>query len=321
MLYAMTDTSLASLLDIDPTPVQEVHDPLLARHGVRLLVKRDDLTHPLISGNKWRKLKFNLIEARSRGYDTLLTFGGAYSNHIHAVAAAGRVYGFSTVGVIRGEPYEPLNPTLRFASGQGMRLHYMERVRYRDKYSATVLEQLTAQYGDHYLLPEGGTNALALQGVAEMVGEVEQQTGGDYDLLCCACGTGGTLAGLIAGMGVVGKWALGVAVLKGAEFLQQEVVRLLQQVGCGSREWRVLQGYHFGGYARIGAPLIEFVRRFHRRTGIELEPVYTGKMMFALYDQIEKGVFSRGTTIVAMHSGGLQGWQGITARYGIALQE
>lgn len=307
--------------DIAPTPVQELEDPLFARRGVRVLVKRDDLTHPLISGNKWRKLKYNLVQAREQGCKQLLSFGGAFSNHIHALAAAADMFGFDAVGVIRGEPGRQASPTLQFASECGMKLRFMERTQYRDKYNGEVLGQLRREYGEFYLLPEGGSNVYAVPGVVEMVAELEQQLQGEFDVVACACGTGGTLAGIVAALGNSGRVALGVAVLKGAGFLHRDTQRLLAESGYEGHQWSIRQEYHFGGYARINESLLRFIRQFYRDTGIALEPVYTGKMMFGLYDLIGKGAFSRGTTIVALHSGGLQGWQGISVRYGITLQE
>lgn len=178
-----------------PSPVVEVRDERLSRSGVRLLVKRDDLIHPEIPGNKWRKLKYNLAVARERGAGTLLTFGGAYSNHIRATAAAGHYLGFSTIGVIRGEERLPLNPSLAYAIGRGMRLIYVDRTTYRHKREPEVIDGLRQRFGDFYLLPEGGSNALAVCGCAEIPAEIDES----FDVICCAVGTGGTLAGIAAG--------------------------------------------------------------------------------------------------------------------------
>lgn len=302
-----------------PTPVQEIHAPLLERMGVRLLLKRDELTHPLVSGNKWRKLKYNLLYAKDQGYTRLLSFGGAYSNHIHALAAAASLSGFEAVGVVRGEPGRQASPTLQFARACGMRLHFMARAQYRHKYDEEVLGRLREVYGDFYLLPEGGSNARALQGVVEMVAELERQLHGAFDVVCCACGTGGTLAGIAAGLHGSHRRALGVAVLKGGGFLHRDIARLLQEAGYEAAHWDIEQGYHFGGYAKITTVLLQFVQGFYRDTGIALEPVYTGKMMYALHELIGQGHFQRGTTIVAIHSGGLQGWDGIRQRFGVDL--
>jgi 1-aminocyclopropane-1-carboxylate deaminase len=285
------------------TPLEELHDPLLDRAGMRLLVKRLDRVHPVISGNKWYKLKYNLLAAREQGHETLLSFGGAYSNHIHALAGAGREYGFNTIGVIRGEEYAPLNPTLHFAAECGMQLHYIDRETYRRKTAPPFVARLREMFGDFYLIPEGGSNALAVKGCAEIINEIDQP----FDVITCACGTAGTLSGLVAGLRG-GRQALGVAVLKGAGFLHEAVRELLlvSRVQCYDN-WRIELDYHYGGYAKTTPELLDFIRRFESTHGIALEQVYTGKLMYALFEMIAQKRFARGTTIVALHSGGLQG--------------
>ena len=186
------------------TPLEEVNDTFLKERKISLFMKREDLNHPQMSGNKWYKLKFNIQEARNQGKDTLLTFGGAYSNHIYAVAAAGKIFNFKTIGIIRGEEHNPLNPTLSFAKGNGMKLYYLDRESYRKKNSPEICDKLTKKFGDFYLLPEGGTNRLAVKGCSEIIGKINL----DYDYICCPCGTGGTLAGLITGLNG-DKFALG----------------------------------------------------------------------------------------------------------------
>jgi len=266
-------------------------------------VKRLDLTHPVISGNKWYKLRHNLTAAREQGHHTLLSFGGAYSNHIHALAGAGKQFGFNTIGVIRGEPYAPLNPTLQYAVEQGMQLHYLNRVDYRNKHTLEIIETLRQRFGNFYLLPEGGSNMLAVKGVSELVAELP----GELDVLACACGTGATLAGLIHGL-AGDKQALGVAVLKGAGFLEQDIQMLLQQTGNPPpQNWRLALDYHCGGYAKTIPELLAFIHEFEARHQLPLEPTYTGKLMWALMTMVERGEFPRGTTLVALHSGGLQG--------------
>ncbi|WP_258048970.1 1-aminocyclopropane-1-carboxylate deaminase/D-cysteine desulfhydrase [Hymenobacter sp. NBH84] len=198
-----------------PLILQELPEPVAARRNIRLLLLRDDLTQPALPGNKWRKLKYNLREARHLGHNTLLTFGGAYSNHLAAVAAAGPLHGFRTVGVVRGEPTLPLNPTLAGAQAHGMQLHYLDRATYRRKTEPEVLAELLREVGPAYVIPEGGSNALALPGCAELVTELTQQT--DFDYLCVACGTGGTLAGLLTGLAGT-RQAIGVAALKKRRF-------------------------------------------------------------------------------------------------------
>ncbi len=292
-------------MDIQPasTPLQKLNSDQLNRAGVTLWVKRLDLVHPLVSGNKWYKLKYNLLAAKEEGATTILSFGGAYSNHIHALAAACQMLGFASIGVIRGERHTPLNPTLTFAQRCGMRLHYLNRADYRLKHTHLIQQQLKAEYGDPYIVPEGGSNALALKGVAELIAEL----GDDYDRLCCACGSGGTLAGLIAGL--VGRKQLeGFAALKGGGFLSTDVRRLLANgayVDPGN--WHINLDYHFGGFAKTTPQLLAFIQQFEMEHGIPLEPLYTGKLFYGLFERIVTGVYPRGTRIIALHSGGLQG--------------
>ena len=207
-----------------PTPLVRLRSGAADQAGVGLYLKRDDLIHPQISGNKWRKLKYNLLEAHQQGHHTLLTFGGAYSNHLYAVAAAGREFGFRTIGLVRGEETSPLNPTLTFAQTCGMHLQYVSRDQYRHKADASWLVSLRQQYGDFYLLPEGGSNAQAVRGVAELVAEIDLS----WSYLCCPCGTGGTLAGLVAGAASRGL-VVGFSALKGGDFLRQEAGQLLRE--------------------------------------------------------------------------------------------
>lgn len=287
-----------------PTPLQVIYDATLMPYGVELLIKRDDLIDTHISGNKWRKLKYNLAAAKKQGHRKLLTFGGAYSNHIYATAAAGLRWGFATVGVIRGEAHWPLNATLRFAKHCGMTLYYLNRTRYRQKENPALLTELQDQFGDFYLLPEGGTNLLALQGCGEIVAELLQQTNGAFDVVTTACGTGGTLAGLANHL-PTGKTALGFPVLKHGDFLADGIRALL---GATDRHnWQLYSQYHCGGYAKCSPALQNFMDTFTARHGVPLEPIYTAKMFFGLYDLVVQRVFPPGTRIVALHTGGLQG--------------
>ncbi|MFL1427305.1 MULTISPECIES: 1-aminocyclopropane-1-carboxylate deaminase/D-cysteine desulfhydrase [unclassified Nocardiopsis] len=279
-----------------PSPLEEVRDPRLG--GVRLLLKREDLIHPEVPGNKWRKLHRNLARAHEAGADTLLTFGGAYSNHIRAVAAAGRACGFATVGVIRGEEHRPLNPVLEYAAGRGMRLAYLDRATYRAKHTPEVVAGLRDRFGDFHLLPEGGSNAEAVLGCVPVAAEID--TG--FDVLCCACGTGGTLAGVAAGLGP-GRRALGFSVLRGGGFLADEVRRLQREAGVAGGHWEVETGYHFGGYARCTAELRAFIAEFRDRHGLELERVYVAKMLAGIYDLAARGRLRPGTTVVALVTG------------------
>ena len=281
-----------------------IHDPLFEEKGVELWMKREDQNHPIVSGNKWRKLKYNLIEAKKQGHKNLLTFGGAYSNHIYAIAGAGKELDFETIGVIRGEEHAELNPTLSFAKAQGMHLHYMDRSTYRQKESEEVINLLKQVYGDFYLIPEGGTNELALKGCAELAEEIDH----DYDFLCCPVGTGGTLVGLIIGARGSGQ-LLGFSALKG-DFLQKEVDNLLKKSTKIYNNWSITDQYGFGGYAKVKPELLKFMSEFEEKQGILLEPIYTGKMMYGIYEMVRAGKFKEGSKIVAIHTGGLQGRAG-----------
>jgi len=302
--------------DIKESPLQKLQSDFLDKADIQLYIKRDDLIHPLFGGNKWRKLKYNLIHAREQNIDTLLTLGGAWSNHIHATAAAGKHFGFHTIGIIRGEEHDPLNATLSFAKSQGMQLHYIDRQQYRQKNEPRFIEELKRRFGNIYILPEGGSNQLAICGCEEIVPEVNeqlsQQADTAFDYICCASGTGATLAGL-ASMISREQQAIGFSALKG-DFLQHEVRRFIEGNETGDMStisnWRVENRHHFGGYAKASDELINFIRTFRTRYAVELDAVYTGKMFYGLFDMIASAEFAPGSVIVAVHSGGLQGNKG-----------
>ncbi len=292
------------------TPLTEIIDSRLHNSNIKLFVKREDLIDPHISGNKWFKLKYNLIEARNLGYDKLLTFGGAYSNHIYSTAAAGKKFGFETIGVIRGEEHLPLNSTLSFAQSCGMKFYYLDRISYRNKYDEKIIDRLKKEYGKFYLIPEGGSNHLAVQGCAEIIPRINIQ----FDFVCCACGTGGTLAGLILGLDSKAK-AIGFSALKGAEFLTDNIKNLLSRFGKQNlSNWNINLDYHFGGYAKVSKELINFCYDFKDQHNIEIEPIYTGKMLLGIFDLNQKDFFPKHSVIVAIHSGGLQGLRGLEQR-------
>ncbi|MBK3623865.1 pyridoxal-phosphate dependent enzyme [Streptomyces sp. MBT49] len=282
-----------------PSPLREVSDDRFARHGVRLLLKRDDLIHPELIGNKWRKLAPNLERAAGR---TLLTFGGAYSNHLRATAAAGRLLGLPTVGVVRGDELagRPLNPSLARCAADGMRLHFVDRPTYRRKTEADVLATLLERAGapDAYVVPEGGSNAAAVRGCRALGEELRGRT----DVVALACGTGGTLAGLAAGL-APGQLALGIPVLKGG-FLGDAIAALQDEAFGGRRgEWRLDERFHFGGYARVTPALEAFASDFERRHGVAVERLYVAKSLYGLAALTEEGAFPRGTTVTAVITG------------------
>jgi 1-aminocyclopropane-1-carboxylate deaminase len=313
------ETAIAPAHDLTNSPLQQLQSPFLENAGIQLYIKRDDLLHPLFGGNKWRKLKHNLSYAREHGYDTLLTFGGAWSNHIYATAAAGRHFGFKTIGLIRGEKHAPLNPTLSFAEACGMQLHYIDRLQYQRKNEPSFKEKLKQQFANPFILPEGGSNSLAVKGCAEIVREIDIP----FDVICCASGTGATLAGIITAIAaeqatmeltVQNKTVIGFSALKGGEFLSAEVAAFLNEADLNaagsSVNWQIENRFHFGGYAKINDELIQFMHQFENQYGITLDAVYTGKMFYGLFDLIKSGTFKPGTVIIAVHTGGLQGNKG-----------
>ncbi|GLS89486.1 1-aminocyclopropane-1-carboxylate deaminase [Psychromonas marina] len=300
---------------ISPSPVQVINHPILTAKNINVSVKRDDLLHTHISGNKWRKLKFNLIAARKSGIDHIVSFGGAYSNHIHALAAAGYYLGFKTSAIIRGEPHYANNPTLKQAQRWGMQLHFVTRQEYRDRADSAYLQKLQQRFSDAIIVPEGGSNAQAITGVSELCHEINTQTEKNVDHIITATGSGGTLAGLIAGFSEVNNnqtKVTGIAVLKQAEYLNQQVVQLLAQANKKiTVPWQLHTQYHGGGYAKVSPPLAEFCLAFEQQTTIPIEPIYTGKMFYALFELIKQDYFSAGDNIIALHTGGLQGLQGL----------
>jgi 1-aminocyclopropane-1-carboxylate deaminase len=285
-----------------PSPLAELADDRLARLGLRLILKRDDLIHPEVPGNKWRKLRLNLRAAAEAGHGTLLTFGGAYSNHLRATAAAGRLLGFATIGVVRGEELagRPLNPSLARAAADGMRLHFVDRTTYRRKADPEVAADLARRFGRFHLLPEGGSNAEAAAGCAALGRELR----GHADVVAVACGTGGTLAGLAAGLDPVRQKAIGFPVLKGGEFLAGDVLRLQQETFGGRRgNWRLDSRFHCGGYARTNNELREFAQEFTAQHGLSPDMVYVAKMLYGVYSLAAQGEFAPGTRIAAVVTG------------------
>src|ERR1700761_1127549 len=285
---------------LPPSPIQEITDPGLGGPPFHLILKRDDLISPEFPGNKWRKLKLNIDAALHGGHRPLLTFGGAYSNHIRATAAAGARFGFATIGVIRGEEPRPLNPSLRYAADHGMRLVYLDRASYRDKTSAAVIAPLRDRFGRFYLLPEGGSNALAAQGCAELPAEITIP----FDVLCVPCGTGGTLAGVAAGL-ADGQRAIGFSALRGGAGFLPAAIRTLQDEAFGGPRgrWLVDDEFHCGGFSRRTPDLDVFISGFHARLGFPLDWVYVAKMMYGIYAHAQRGTFAPGTTVVAVVTG------------------
>ena len=288
--------------------IQQVHFSEISNSEVSLFIKREDELHPFISGNKYRKLKYNLEAASKQKKRTLLTFGGAYSNHIAATAAAGFEHGFKTIGVIRGDELgnnldEVLqqNATLKFASEHNMQFEFVSRSDYRNKTSAAFIEKLHQKFGDFYLVPEGGTNEFAVKGCEEILNDEDVK----FDIVCSAIGTGGTISGIINSI-QSHQQVIGFPALKG-DFLKHEIQKYVLQ----NKNWSINSDYHFGGYAKVSEELITFINKFKIETEIPLDPVYTGKMLIGLVDLIKKQTFKAGTKILAIHTGGLQGIEGM----------
>ena len=289
---------------------QKLNDCLLRKKEITLVVKREDLLHEHVSGNKFRKLYYNVIVAQEKGYDTLLTFGGAFSNHIAATAAAGKELGIKTIGVIRGdelgknlEQTLQQNPTLRFAVSQGMRLHFVSREAYRRKTEPEFIANLYQIFGKFYLVPEGGTNELAVKGTEEILTPEDES----FDYVCSAIGTGGTIAGLINSAKPHQK-VLGFPALK-ESFLHKNIAKYTH-----SDNWELIRDYNFGGFAKINKDLVEFINMVFTLHDLPLDPVYTGKMLYGIVDMIKKDYFPKGSKILAIHTGGVQGKAGMNLR-------
>ncbi|WP_234405854.1 1-aminocyclopropane-1-carboxylate deaminase/D-cysteine desulfhydrase [Leeuwenhoekiella sp. MAR_2009_132] len=291
-------------------PIQNIDDHVFRSNNVFVSILREDLLHKEVSGNKFRKLKYNLIEAQEQRKDTLLTYGGAFSNHIAATAKAGQICGFNTMGIIRGEELGidlnktlQQNATLKFAHECGMKFYFITRAEYREKDTASFRESLKQKFGDFYEIHEGGTNHLAVKGCSEILNE----NTAEYDYIMCPVGTGGTIAGLIEGS-LSHQKVIGFPALKG-DFLNSEIEKLTSK-----KNWDLNNNYHFEGYGKVNSELIAFINSFKNTHNIQLEPIYTGKMMYGLTDLISNAFFSENTRILAVHTGGLQGISGINYR-------
>ena len=296
--------------------LQSLHHPLFTLHNVHVQIKRDDLIHPIISGNKWRKLKYNLAHVKNHiNLTGVLSFGGSYSNHIHALAFACYQQKLPCVGVIRGEESNATNFTLTWARHWGMKLHFVDRKTYRRRHDADYLARLQQEFPNYFLVPEGGSNELAIPGVAEVITELNQQT--EFDTLITPVGSGGTFAGLITGdkeNNCIEHKLLGIAVLKGADYLINEVEALLSSKAKKHSNWQILTNFHRGGYAKFSPADAMRIVEFNRITGVDFEPVYSGKMVLALLNLLEQGHFRAGERIVLLHTGGMQGLGGMIER-------
>jgi len=287
------------------SPVHQLQHKLFDGKGLRVFIKRDDLIHPLISGNKWRKLKYPLIQARGDDKNHLVTFGGAFSNHLLATAAAAAKFGFKATGFVRGEEVE--NDTLFLCRLHGMRLIFTDRETYRDK--PALFQKYFGNDEDAFFIDEGGASALAAKGCCELINELPQT----YDHIFCACGTGTTAAGVINGINQSQLKTIfhAVPVFKNGDFIRQEINKYLNE----KADFELHTAYHFGGYGKTTAELIDFVKTFVAETGILIEPVYTGKMLYAIFNLAGAGYFMPGSEILAIHSGGIWGLLGMRDKF------
>lgn len=286
-----------------PSPCEKVSHSFLEKHEITLYVKRDDLIHPEISGNKYRKLKYNLEYILKNNFSTIITFGGAFSNHLHATAALCHHFGVKSVGIIRGDGLDPNNPTLRFCLNKGMTLHFISREEYKNKSNSMVVQNIIGQYASSYVIPEGGSNELALTGVQEIWEEIYKQLEKIPDYIFCALGTGTTIAGLLGSAPKECK-LLGFSVLK-TSHLEKEV--LIMAKNHKKSTFYCFTDYHFGGYAKTTQELQSFINEFEIQTSIPIDPVYNAKALFGFFDLIEKGHIPKGSSVVWLHTGGLQG--------------
>ncbi len=295
-------------------PIQQIDSEIARAANVEIYVLRLDLMHPFVNGNKWFKLKYNLEAAKQCNLNTILTFGGAYSNHIYATAAAGNLFGFRTIGMIRGEEKLTLNPTLNFATNQGMQLVYIDRETYRVKDTEAFQQVLKARFGNVFIIPEGGCNLNGVKGCTEIINQLNL----DFDVVCLACGTATTLTGILLSLNA-NQRVVGFPVLKGGDFLKQDIDSLLADylstipiLGDKSMSWNLVCDYHFGGYAKVNEKLIKFKKEFEGVHGIPLDYVYTAKMVYGVMDLIKIGYFAE-CRLLLVHTGGLQGNLGIEA--------
>ncbi|MBQ4876889.1 1-aminocyclopropane-1-carboxylate deaminase/D-cysteine desulfhydrase [Pseudoalteromonas luteoviolacea] len=289
------------------SPLQTIRHPLLAAKKIELLVKRDDLLHPTVQGNKWRKLKYNLVELKRQQCRSLFTFGGAFSNHVYATAMASKLYNIPADIIVRGPHLDAANPTIRFAKACNVNLHPVTRIEYRQRHDPDYLALLKKRFPNAFIIPEGGSNQFALQGCEELARSLPKS-----DYVCCAVGSGGTLAGILDGLDPSVQ-LIGFAVLKGAEYLNEEIMNLNPKAMV-QKNWQILTQFHEGGYGKFSHALWQFCQTMRRDHHLPLEPIYTGKMMYGLWQLIEQDHFPKHSQIIAIHTGGLQGLDGLRYR-------
>ena len=293
-----------------PSPVTQLHAPLLSEKKIQLFIKRDELIHPILQGNKWRKLKYNLLDANIQKQKTLLSFGGAYSNHLHALAFAGQHFKFNTIGIIRGEKPTNINPCLQDMQNWGMHLEYIKRIDYKQKSTDEFIQKLRNKFDNFYQIPEGGNNSQGIKGCAELLDELEE----DFDVICSEVGSGTMLSSLISHNKNLNTHFLGFVVMKNRQ-LEVGIRDRVNSQKTLDTKWALNHDYHFGGFAKADTELHQFISKFKMQFNIQLEPVYSGKMLYGIVDLISKNHFNPGTRILAIHGGGLQGLRGYPEFY------
>ena len=303
----MTASELETRLGIQtPSSEQIIKPPWSGMQRYRLTVKRDDLIHPVISGNKWRKLKYALLEACDNNIKHIVSFGGGYSNHLHALGYCCQQLGMRLSAIVRGDYSQNLSPMLQDLLSWGADIQYVDRATYQRRAEPRFIQTLAKKHPSALLIPEGGSQQQALKGVAEIIQELQVE----YDYILAPVASGGTLAGLIQGATPHQKHhncqILGIGVLKGEDYLDQLVTNLLTK-DDNTKNWQTNHNYHFGGYAKSNHELVQFCGDFYQQNNIEIEPVYSGKLFFALRDLVNKGGFPPQSRILALHTGGLQG--------------
>ncbi len=297
-------------MKINQVPIEPFNHPLLLQHDVSIFIKRDDLLHSVVSGNKLYKLMLNLEQFKREDKKTLITFGGAYSNHLHATAFMGRRLGIQTVAIVRGEQLVPLNPTLKDCTDWGMIIEPVSRGLYRQKHQAPEIQSIIDKYPSPYVVPEGGANRLGVLGAAKMLDDVDQES---LDIVVVACGTGVTMAGLISGCEPHVR-VIGFPALKAEKWMGDEVRGWLGVITCANNNWALQHGFHFGGYGKTKPDLLEFMGDMEAGYNLLLDPIYTGKAFYGLLKMIENGEIARGSNVLFIHSGGLQGRRGLSAK-------
>jgi 1-aminocyclopropane-1-carboxylate deaminase len=300
------------MLDTSRSILQEVIFTSFNKNGNRLFIKRDDLIHKEVSGNKWRKLKYNLESAKQFKKEGVLTFGGAYSNHLVATAAACSIAGFRSIGIVRGDELNSQsNETLRRCADLGMELHFVSRTEYDLRNEKSYIEDLNYRFPNQYIIPEGGANYLGMIGCQEIMNEFNEE----FEVIVVAQGTTTTSSGLLLGLPEESRlWV--VPVLRGFDS-KSEMRSLLNKSGIEIdmvsdliNRVEVKEDYHFGGYGKYTQELIDFIESFYKETGIPLDPIYTAKAMFALVKETEK-LQLKNSRILFIHTGGIQGSKSI----------